>query len=137
VSFLCADALSFTPEPGTFDAVATLFFLDCLDRAGVEAIVSRVGRALRSEGVWLFADFAVPPRGFARLRARAWIGLLYWFFRRGTGLRVSSLPPSEDILKAAGWSLAACREFQAGMIRSAVFERPEIPVPTGAREASP
>jgi ubiquinone/menaquinone biosynthesis C-methylase UbiE len=136
VTFLCADALAFAPEPEGFDAVATLFFLDCFDAPGVASIVGRLGPALRPGAQWLFADFAVPPRGGARLRARAWLAVLYFFFRWGAGLRVSALPPSEEILERAGWSRIRSREFQRGMIRSAVFARPAGAVPTAARAAS-
>jgi ubiquinone/menaquinone biosynthesis C-methylase UbiE len=137
VGFTCADALSFTPEAGRFDAVATLFFLDCFDAAGVESIVGRVGAALRPGSPWLFADFSLPTGALARLRARAWLRLLYFFFRWGAGLRVSSLPPSEEILARAGWSCADSRQYQGGMIRSAVYRRPGRPGPTGAPAASP
>jgi ubiquinone/menaquinone biosynthesis C-methylase UbiE len=137
VSFVCADALSFSPEARSFDAVATLFFLDCFDSAEVASIVGRIAPALRPGASWLFTDFSLPRAGFARLRARAWLAVLYTFFRWGTGLRVSSLPPSEEILESAGWSRADCREFQGGMIRSAVFRREGGPVATGVPAASP
>jgi SAM-dependent methyltransferase len=135
VSFLCADALAFVPEAGAFDAVATLFFMDCFDAAGVEAIVARTGAALRPGALWLFSDFVLPAKGVARLRARAWLALLYAFFRWGAGVRVSSLPPTEEILCRAGWSRLECRDFQRGMLRSAVYRR--VPaVPTAAPAAS-
>jgi ubiquinone/menaquinone biosynthesis C-methylase UbiE len=136
VSFLRTDVRSFVPEPGRFDAVATLFFLDCFDGDGVESIVGRMTPALRPGAMWLFADFSVPRRGFARLRARAWLAVLYSFFRWGAGLQVSSLPPSEEALERAGWSRIECREFQFGMIRSAVFIRPGGLASIAAREAS-
>lgn len=135
VSFVCADALSFETRPGSFDAVATLFFLDCFTEAGVAALVERVTPSLRGGASWLFADFVVPPRGLPRLRARAWLAVLYLFFRLGAGLRATRLPPSEDVLERAGWALESRQEFQGGMIRSAVFRR--APDPTGARAASP
>jgi SAM-dependent methyltransferase len=137
VTFVCADVLSFAPEPGCFDAVATLFFLDCFDAAGVESIVGRVGPALRPGAPWLFADFSLPTGGIARLRARAWLAVLYFFFRWGTGLRVSALPPSEETLVNAGWSRAESRAFQGGMLRSAVYRRLGNPGSTGAPAASP
>jgi ubiquinone/menaquinone biosynthesis C-methylase UbiE len=137
VTFVCADALSFAPEPGRFDAVATLFFLDCFDPAGVASIVGRIAPALRPGASWLFADFSMPRAGLARLRSRAWLAVLYAFFRWGTGLRVASLPPSEDILGRAGWFATGAREFQGGMIRSAVFRRAGDPPATGAPAASP
>jgi hypothetical protein len=129
----CADARTFAPGPGAFDAVATLFFLDCLDAAEAEALVASAGAGLRAGATWLFADFALPPRGAARLRARAWLAVLYAFFRLAAGLRVSALPPSEDILARAGWSRAAFRDFQGGLVRSAVYARA---APTAAPGAS-
>jgi SAM-dependent methyltransferase len=123
VGFRCADARSFAPDPGSFDAVATFFFLDCFGAADAEALVERTGFGLRPGATWLFADFVLPPRGAARLRARAWLAVLYAFFRAAAGLRASALPPSEDILARAGWARAASRDFQGGLVRSAVYVR--------------
>jgi tRNA (cmo5U34)-methyltransferase len=124
VAFTCADALDFKPEAGRFDGVGTLFFLDCFDAVEVEAIVERTGAALRPGSPWLFVDFALPPRGVARLRARSWLAALYAFFRLTTGLRISKLPPSEEVLGRAGWIRAESRDLQNGLLRSAVFRRP-------------
>jgi ubiquinone/menaquinone biosynthesis C-methylase UbiE len=124
VTFTCADALHIALPAGGFDGVATLFFLDCFDARGVEAIVERTGAALRPGSPWLFADFAVPPAGFARLRARAWLAVLYKFFRLSAGLQASALPPSEEILGRAGWAKTESRDLQRGLLRSAVFRRP-------------
>ena len=134
VAFVCADALSYDPEPGRHDAVATLFFLDCFKAEGVEAILSRVGSALRPGALWLFADFVVPPAGLRRARARAWLGLLYEFFRLETGITARELPPSEELLLRAGWSPVATADLQHGLIRSAVLAR--TGALTGARPAS-
>jgi hypothetical protein len=121
VKFECADALLFTAKPGQFDAVATLFFLDCFASSEVASLVSRLDGVLRPGAIWLFADFVLPNRGLARMRARVWIGVLYAFFRITTGLRVSGLPLSEDILARSGWVRSASRDFEWGLIRSAVY----------------
>lgn len=134
VHFVCADVLAYEPGPGRFDAVATLFFLDCFTPAEVATLVSRVGSFLTPDAPWLFADFRVPPAGWARRRARAWLAFLYAFFRWAASLRVSALPPSEEILAAHGWAVAAGRDFQHGLLRSAVYERARGP--TAARAAS-
>lgn len=123
VSFICTDALSFVPESGAYDAAVTLFFLDCFDTHGAELIVSRVGAALRPGALWLFADFVLPPSGLARARARAWLGLLYAFFRWETGLAAGALPPSEEILGTAGWRPVATRNLQWGLLRSSLLSR--------------
>jgi ubiquinone/menaquinone biosynthesis C-methylase UbiE len=124
VTFRCADVRSFAPQPGQFDAVATLFFLDCFGEDDVASIVSRTSAGLRPGAVWIFADFALPPRGLARARARIWLALLYACFRWETALAASSLPPSEQILETAGWKREESVELQRGLIRSCVFRRP-------------
>ncbi len=123
VSFACADLRSFSPEEGRFDAVATLFVLDCFGAGDAAALVSRVGHALRPGALWLYADFALPPAGFARLRARAWLTLLYAFFRWEAGIEARVLPPSETLLVQAGWMPSACVELQGGLLRSCLYAR--------------
>jgi ubiquinone/menaquinone biosynthesis C-methylase UbiE len=123
VRFVCADARTLDLGQGKFDAVVTLFFLDCFSTAEVEALTDRVGAALRPGAVWLFSDFRLPEKGPARLRARAWVRLLYVFFRWETDIAARELPPSEKILDAAGWRRIACRDRQCGLLRSAVFQR--------------
>jgi ubiquinone/menaquinone biosynthesis C-methylase UbiE len=123
VRFECADALSFDFRPGRFDAVVTLFFLDCFPPEDAASLIDRVGASLLPGSVWLFSDFALPARGLARLRARAWLALLYGFFRWGTALKATSLPPSEALLGRMGWRRIACRDRQCGLLRSAVFQR--------------
>ena len=138
-SFELADLQSYAPARGAFDAVATLFVLDCFDEAAVASIVERVSASLRPGAPWLFADFVLPPGGLARARARAWLWVLYSFFRLETGLRVSSLPPSERILEAAGWRAQTRLDLQCGLVRSAVFRRAQPvgpPAPTAALSAS-
>lgn len=124
VTFTHAD-LRHTEFPvGAYDAVVTLFFLDCFDAATAAEIVTRAARALRPDSRWLFADFAVPPRGFRRLRARLWLALLYAFFRQTTKLTVDRLPPSEALIRATGFVSAVVRERQLGLLRTVVFSQP-------------
>jgi cyclopropane fatty-acyl-phospholipid synthase-like methyltransferase len=124
VSFECADARGFSPQPGQYDAVVTLFLLDCFKADEVSVIVGRVSAALRTGAPWVFADFTLPRRGIARIRARAWLALLYAFFRWETALGATSLPPSEEILEQAGWRRAETRDLQWGLLRSSVYRRP-------------
>jgi SAM-dependent methyltransferase len=124
VRFSCADARTLDFAPGKFDAVVTLFFLDCFSHAEVEALVARISASLRPGSLWLFSDFREPEGGLARLRAKAWIKLLYLFFRWETDIGARELPPSEAILAAAGWRVIACRDRQRGLLRSAVFQGP-------------
>ncbi len=112
VDFEQADALSLSLPPGRYDAVVTLFFLDCFLPGQVAALVSACRGGLQPGARWLWADFACPPRGWRRWRARASLRLLYVFFRWQTGLPARSLPPAEEILAQAGFEREAEREFQ-------------------------
>lgn len=123
VTFEQADILAGGPLPADCDAVTTFFFLDCFTAEQAEGIVARVQAALLPGSLWLFADFALPPRGFARLRARAWLGMLYAFFRWQTGLPARELPPSEALIQRAGFALETSEELQHGLLRSVVFRR--------------
>jgi ubiquinone/menaquinone biosynthesis C-methylase UbiE len=121
VAFEQADALALELPPGRYDAVVTLFFLDCFRPEQVAALVSRVRDSLQPGALWLWADFAWPPRGWRRWQARISLRLLYLFFRWQTGLPARALPPAEEILGAAGFEREAEREFQGGFLRSALF----------------
>ena len=122
VTFECRDIMAARLTPATYDAVVTLFFLDCFTTPQAEHIVAQVQAALRPDARWLFADFALPPRGFARWRARAWLAVLYTFFRWETGLPARALPPSEELIRGAGFEPEASRELQGGLLRSVIFQ---------------
>lgn len=121
VTFECADARALDLGARRFDAVVTLFFLDCLTAGEVDALIARTTPHLRPRALWLFADFAIPPRGLARLHARVIVGTLYRFFQWRAGLEVQTLPPSEALLERAGFVLEDERGFRAGLIRSTVY----------------
>jgi len=130
VTFECADVVSSEFPAETYDAVVTLFFLDCFEADTAKEIVERVSRSLRPDAVWLCADFALPERGFARWRARAWLALLYFFFRWETGLATRTLPPSEALIELAGFFPQDVLTLQAGLLRSVFFRRTLDPVTT-------
>ncbi|HTB79954.1 MAG TPA: methyltransferase domain-containing protein [Opitutaceae bacterium] len=124
VTFRCADLLAAELPLARYDAVVTLFFLDCFTAEQAADIVRRVTASLQPGACWLWADFSLPPRGVARLRARAWVALLYAFFRWQTGLPARTLPPAEELILAAGFTRKDKREFQRELVRSAFFSRP-------------
>jgi len=123
VTFECADAATHDFPPGKYDAVVTLFFLDCFNAPQAAAVVDRIATALQPNAGWLFGDFVLPPSGFARWRARIWVAVLYAFFRWSTGIQTRSLPPSEALITAAGFQRETMLEFQHGLLRSAWFRR--------------
>jgi len=123
ITFILADALEADLGTARYDAVTSLFFLDCFTQAQTEALVPRIARALRPASLWLHADFEVPGRGLARLRAQAWVGLLYLFFRWQAGIRATALPEVRAPLARSGFLPEASQAFQAGLLRSTVYRR--------------
>ena len=121
VTLTCADIFAFDFDARRYDAVTTFFFLDCFTAEQVRTIVARVTPRLEPGALWLFADFVLPARGWPRRRAQAWLALLYAFFRWQTGLRARALPPSELVIEGAGFARTDAREWQHGLLRSAVW----------------
>ncbi len=89
--------------PRSYDALVTLFFLDCLTADQVATIVGRASvRTRRAGGRWLFADFAVPAHGRGLRSARPALDSRCSFasfnWRAALARGRSTLPPSEEIL---------------------------------------
>ncbi len=141
VRFEQADLRSHDFVPREYDAVVTLFFLDCFAASDAAAIVQRVSEALTPAACWLYADFAMPNRPLAALRARIWLAVLYAFFRWETGIRTRELPAAESLIQAAGFAPIAARTLQAGLLRSVLFRRggvePATPPPPSLQRAAP
>jgi ubiquinone/menaquinone biosynthesis C-methylase UbiE len=123
VQFECADARAADVDPMACDAVVTMFLLDCFSAQEVVRLVDRLGRGLRPNGLWLFADFSIPAAGWHRVRAKLLVRFLYAFFRWQTGLAVRELPPSEDILRDAGFHVLESTTLRGGLLRTAVYSR--------------
>ena len=118
-----ADALTAAFPAGTYDAVTTLFFLDCFSDVQVRSFISHLRPALTANALWLHADFTLPTHGYHRLRARVLLALMLMFFRWQTGLQVRALPPSEALLADAGFQRIATSSWQGGFIVSSVFQQ--------------
>ncbi|MGH7995408.1 MAG: class I SAM-dependent methyltransferase [Opitutaceae bacterium] len=121
VRFHQRDALTFEFPDAAYDAVVTLFFLDCFTAGTVADLVKRVDRSLRPGSRWLFADFVMPAAGLARWRAQIWLRILYSFFRWQTGIPARRLPPSEALIEAAGFRREETLEYQWGLLRAALY----------------
>jgi ubiquinone/menaquinone biosynthesis C-methylase UbiE len=124
VTWHCGDVLAWDAD-GQFDAIVTCFFLDCFPPETLAAVVGHLARCATPGAAWLVVDFALPPRGLGRWRARAVHWLMYAFFHRVTGLTARRLTPPESLLRGHGFQLAARREFNWGLVRSDVWLRAE------------
>lgn len=124
VNFHRADLLRTDLPDVRYDAVVTCFFLDCFTDEQAASVMARIDASLCDGARWWWADFAVPPRGIARLRAQAWLAVLYAFFRWQTGLAARRLPDTEGWFRSAGYTRIATASLQAGLLQSAVLARP-------------
>ncbi len=127
VEFLSLDAQEACcalAQRGThFDAVVTLFFLDCFQGEELERLVERLARLLRPGGLWVYGDFAI-PRSFAlRSLASAWIGLLYRVFGFLTDIRAERLEDPEPALRRQRLALLTQQWYRAGLLRTALWRR--------------
>jgi SAM-dependent methyltransferase len=112
------DALDFSADVSSYDAVITHFFLDCLDEVEIAALVLRLRPSLVPGAVWIISEFRIPSQEPAASFARLVVGGLYLAFRIVTGLRARRLPRYGLILEAAGFELEL-HEFQpAGLLVS-------------------
>jgi ubiquinone/menaquinone biosynthesis C-methylase UbiE len=106
-----------------FDAIVTCFFLDCFPPDALDVVVGRLARCATPDAIWLVVDFALPPHGLARWRARAVHWLMYAFFRRVAGLPAHRLTTPDDYLGAHGFQLVSRREFDWGLVRADIWRR--------------
>ena len=86
----------------------------------IEEIVTKLACAATAKATWLLADFCMPQNGFARLRAQAWLALMYRFFRYTAGIEANELVDPSPFLRAAGFVLVRQHIFRNGMLTSEV-----------------
>lgn len=123
VRFLQHDLISWTPPAHHYDLVVTHFFLDCFAEAQLAAIIRKLEQATTDRACWLLADLYVPPKGFARFRARAWLAVMYRFFRLTAGIDARQLIDPTPFLRDAGFALARQDSFRKGMLKSEIWTR--------------
>jgi ubiquinone/menaquinone biosynthesis C-methylase UbiE len=124
VRFLHQDLTSWTAPERHYDLVVTHFFLDCFAEEQLAAIVRKLARATTESGCWLLADFCVPAKGVARLRAQAWLAVMYRFFRLAAGIDARQLVDPTPFLRGEGFALARQHVFRRGMLKSERWRGP-------------
>jgi hypothetical protein len=123
LTFVHARLPAWQPPPGNYDAIVTNFFLDCFPPEELPAVVGRLAGAATPTARWVVADFTVPPRGLARLRARFVHALMYASFRIVTGLRARCVTPPDDLLASQGFALAGRRTSEWGLLHADLWAR--------------
>lgn len=127
VTFIHADAFTVSYPQDTYDAVTTLFFLDCFSTEQAGRLIERLHPALTADALWFHADFAMPPAGWARLRARVWLAAMFLFFRWQTGRPVNQpLPPADILFKSAGFTPIAHSSWRHGFLVSTLLRQSSL-----------
>ena len=126
VSFIHALLPQWEPPSTAFDLIVTHFFLDCFPEPVLSQVVARLAAAATVDARWLLADFQVPERGFARLRARVLLALAYRFFRFATALPASRLVPPDEALQRHGFSLRHRMTANWGLLHSDLWARDAV-----------
>jgi hypothetical protein len=126
VRFHQHDLTSWSPEHH-YDLLVTHFFLDCFAETELVAIVRKLAQATTENASWLLADFCVPVSGFARLRARAWLAVMYGFFRLTAGIDAAQLIDPTPFLQGEEFGLVQQQLFRSGMLKSELWTRAVAP----------
>ena len=123
VRFLRDDITSWIPLENHYDLIVTHFVLDCFREPELRLIVQKLAGAATQTGTWLLADFRVPSGGFARLRARVWLALMYGFFRVTARIEANELIDPAPFMQSQGFTLAMQHQFKGGMLKSESWRR--------------
>ena len=123
LEFVHASLPGWQPSAGEFDAIVTHFFLDCFPPEELAHVVNVLARAARPQARWLIADFAVPKRGWRKVRARLVHALMYTFFRRVTRIRARRVTPPDALLEQAGFRLRGRKTAEWGLLSTDFWER--------------
>jgi hypothetical protein len=119
VNFMQKDAVEFLETcTTTFDAIVTMFLLDCLTPDEVAKVVHLGTLKLAPAGKWLWADFVVPGKGARRIAARVMLTLLYWFFRATTDTSGSTLVDAAPYFQSAGLRVVATAKALFGLVEA-------------------
>ncbi|HYJ04083.1 MAG TPA: class I SAM-dependent methyltransferase [Chthoniobacterales bacterium] len=123
IRFLHRDITKWAPPENHYDLVVTHFLLDCFPETELAGVIKRLASAATPEAVWLLADFRLPGRGFARLRARVWLAAMYQFFRLTARIPATELIDPTPYMEAEGFALAGQHLFRNGMLKSELWRR--------------
>jgi ubiquinone/menaquinone biosynthesis C-methylase UbiE len=117
------DALRVCLRQAHYDTVFTHFFLDCFEADDVSELVRRVSEAIRPGAVWVVSDFREAESGWRKLYTRAWLEIMYRFFRCATGLKTRRLPEYGAAFARAGFVKRGEQVSMGGLIASELWQR--------------
>lgn len=122
VAFFQEDVTWWSPND-RYDLIVTHFLLDCFGIQQVGNVVARLAQAAAPNAIWLLADFRIPESGFAHAHARAWLAVMYWFFRSTARIEARELVDPSPFLRAEGFTLERQLLFRYGMLKSELWRK--------------
>ncbi len=123
VCFLHKEITSWAVPERRYDLLVTDFFLDCFPEPVLTGVIKKLGRSATGDATWLLADFCIPPKGMAWLRAHDWLAAMYFFFRITARIEASELIDPTAIMRAEGFALSRQHFFRRGMLKSEMWRR--------------
>lgn len=123
IRFLRRDITNWAPAENHYDLIVTHFLLDCFQETELPGVIKKLAFAAKPEGAWLLADFRLPAGGFARLRARTWLALMYRFFRLTTRIKANRLVDPTPFIQAGGFVLQRQHLLRGGILKSELWRR--------------
>ncbi|GAB5561989.1 MAG: class I SAM-dependent methyltransferase [Synoicihabitans sp.] len=107
----------------TWDGIVSHCFLDCFSPNTLTRVINRVADRARPGANWLITDFALPPGGWRRWRARSAHALMYRAFGIVTRLEAKRWTDPTHALEQSGFRLEARRLFNHGLIQADHWRR--------------
>lgn len=129
VEFKVADLSTVQLPPRHYGLIVTHCFFTNFPQADVSSMVKQLAAAAQPQAEWLIGDFAMPRRGWRRVRAQCWLKVLYSFFAWTAAVPARALPDYESEVVQAGFQCHAKRAFSAGLLQTALYRRqaPDAP----------
>ncbi len=118
VQFYCCDLTRETMPDENYDLVVTNFFLDVFDKQSLNDSITKIAASCSTNAVWLYADFQISGRIYQRIRAFAWIKIMYVFFRFVAQIQAQKLIDPSEMLEQHGFRLKELVEFDRGLMRA-------------------
>jgi hypothetical protein len=119
VTFHATDVRDFRGD-GPYDALTTLFFLDCFEKPELDRVTQHLAAQLAPGGHWLYSDFAPAAAG---LRQRFWLSALYAAFGAITDIEARQLVSPAAAMSGAGLVREAEQQHARRLIVSEVWRK--------------
>ncbi|QDV53860.1 tRNA (cmo5U34)-methyltransferase [Gimesia fumaroli] len=119
---LCDLSVQEMPDQN-YDLVVTNFFLDVFDKPLLNKCILKIAASCKTNAVWLYADFQISGGIIQRIRALAWVKMMYLFFKFVAQLQTQKLLDPAEMLENQGFKLKELREFNRGLMRAELRQR--------------